>query len=108
MRVSHWEGRQCKWEFSIDGFRNLLCCAERSERGEAKEERWMEESADGGGQRGDKVSCRVFCPEGSRLSKRRRTAAARANETLRERVLQEREERGKQGRQKCGIRRRRA
>lgn len=50
LRESHWEERQRKWEFSIDGFRNLLCCTERSERGEAKEERWMEEGADGGGQ----------------------------------------------------------
>lgn len=49
MTVSHWEEKQRKWEFSIDGLRNLLCCAERSERGEAKEARWMEEGADGGG-----------------------------------------------------------
>lgn len=60
MRVSHWEGRQCKWEFSIDGFQNLLCCAERSERGEAKEERWMEEIADGGGQRGRQSELQSF------------------------------------------------
>lgn len=102
MGASHWEGKRCKWEFSIDGSRNLLCCTEGSESGGWRR---AQMEADRGG---DKVSCRVFSPEGSRLSKRWRAAAARANETLRERVLREREAVGEVGRHKCGRRRRRA